>query len=72
MWIRKPIRVGNSLAIIPDRPVRELLGIDRDTELAIPIDGDALRIRPRRRRYAPGGTRTWRAETRLFLVHRGF
>ena len=40
--------VGNSLGIIIDRPVLELLRIDKDTPLDISTDGDALIIRPMR------------------------
>jgi len=66
MQVKRPVRIGNSLAVILDRPVRELLGIERDTELEITLDGDALRIRPRRPGNAPRGPRRWRASTRLF------
>jgi len=40
--------VGNSLGLIIDRPVLELLRIDKDTTLDISTDGDALIIRPLR------------------------
>ncbi len=38
--------VGNSLGLIIERPVLELLRIDKDTLLEISTDGDVLIIRP--------------------------
>lgn len=38
--------VGNSLGLIIDKPILDLLGIARDTPLEIKTDGDALIIRP--------------------------
>jgi antitoxin MazE len=40
--------VGNSLGLIIDKPVLELLRIDKDTPLDVSTDGDALIIRPMR------------------------
>ncbi len=39
-------RIGNSLGLILDRPVLELLQIDEDTPLEITTDGDVLTLRP--------------------------
>jgi len=47
--IKKLVAVGNSLGLIIDRPILELLKIERDTPLEITTDGEALIIRP-----APG------------------
>lgn len=44
--IKKLVAVGNSLGLIIDRPILELLRIDRDTPLEISTDGEALIIRP--------------------------
>ena len=44
--IKKLSAVGNSLGIIIERPILELLGITRDTPLEIKTDGEALIIRP--------------------------
>lgn len=44
--------VGNSLGLIIDKPVLELLRIDKDTPLDISTDGDALIIRPLRDQHA--------------------
>ena len=38
--------IGNSLGLIIDKPILDLLGISRDTPLDIKTDGDALIIRP--------------------------
>ena len=40
--------IGNSLGFVIDKPVLELLRIDRDTMLDVSTDGDALIIRPLR------------------------
>ena len=41
--------VGNSLGLIIERPILELLKITKDTELEVRTDGDALIIRPLRK-----------------------
>jgi antitoxin MazE len=38
--------VGNSLGLIIDRPILELLGIDRQTQLRVTTDGKILYIEP--------------------------
>lgn len=40
--------IGNSLGIIIDKPILDLLKIERDTPLEITTDGDSLTIRPQR------------------------
>jgi antitoxin MazE len=44
--IKKLSAVGNSLGLIIDRPILELLDITKDTALEIKTDGEALIIRP--------------------------
>ncbi|MBI4964524.1 MAG: AbrB/MazE/SpoVT family DNA-binding domain-containing protein [Desulfomonile tiedjei] len=44
--IKKLTKHGNSLALIIDRPVLELLKIDSDTPLEISTDGQVLLISP--------------------------
>ena len=44
--IKKLTRHGNSLALVIDKPVLELLNIDADTPLEITTDGRALVITP--------------------------
>jgi hypothetical protein len=38
--------IGNSLGLIIDRPILELLKIDKNTPLEIETDGTSLTIRP--------------------------
>jgi antitoxin MazE len=38
--------VGNSLGLIIDKPVLELLRVDRETTLELSTDGESLLIRP--------------------------
>ena len=54
--IKKLSKHGNSLALVIDRPILELLGIDERTSLSISTDGQALVIVPvrdkkRRKRF---------------------
>ena len=44
--IKKLTAIGNSLGVIIERPILDLLGIDRDTELEIKTDGVGLTIQP--------------------------
>lgn len=45
--VKKLVRHGNSLALVLDRPVLELLKIGEDTPLQIEtVDGKSLQIRP--------------------------
>ena len=44
--IKKLTRHGNSLALVIDRPILELLHIEPDTPLDVRTDGDKLIIRP--------------------------
>ena len=48
--IKKLSAIGNSLGLVIDRPILELLNIDKDTPLEIKTDGEALIIRPARGR----------------------
>lgn len=43
---KKLTPMGNSMGILIDRPVLDLLGIDRDTTLEIRTDGRAIIIEP--------------------------
>lgn len=42
--------VGNSLGLIIEKPILELLNIDRDTDLEMTTDGQRLLIEPVRRK----------------------
>ncbi|MBI5526026.1 MAG: AbrB/MazE/SpoVT family DNA-binding domain-containing protein [Deltaproteobacteria bacterium] len=44
--VKKLAIVGNSLGIIIDRPILDLLNIDKDTPLDVSTDGKSLIIRP--------------------------
>lgn len=44
--IKKLSTVGDSLGLIIERPILELLGITKDTPLEVKADGEALIIRP--------------------------
>lgn len=55
--IKKLTRHGNSLALVIDRPILDLLKVDPDTPLELATDGDVLIVRPlrdqgRRARFA--------------------
>ena len=41
--------IGNSLGIVIEKPILELLDIDRETELDVRTDGERLIIEPVRR-----------------------
>lgn len=47
--IKKLSAIGNSLGLIIDRPILELLDITKDTPLEIKTDGEALIIRRARK-----------------------
>jgi antitoxin MazE len=47
--VKKLSRIGNSLGVIWDRPVLELLQIDENTPLEITTDGDVLMLEATRR-----------------------
>jgi antitoxin component of MazEF toxin-antitoxin module len=46
LMIKKLSAVGNSLGLIIERPILELLDITKDTPLEVKTDGEALIIRP--------------------------
>ena len=54
--LKKLSKHGNSLALVIERPILELLGIDEQTTLDISTDGQALVIapvhgKPRRKKF---------------------
>jgi antitoxin MazE len=67
MMVKKLSAVGNSLGVIIDRPILELLDITRDTQLEVRTDGEALIIRPIRK--APLAERALAAADRLMTAH---
>ena len=48
--IKRLTAIGNSFGLIIEKPILELLDIDKDTLLEVQTDGDALIIRPQRSR----------------------
>jgi antitoxin component of MazEF toxin-antitoxin module len=48
MISKKLSQIGNSLGLVIDKPILDLLSIDRETELEIRTDGESLIISPRR------------------------
>jgi antitoxin MazE len=62
--------IGNSLGIIIEKPILELLDIDRDTELDMRTDGNRLIIEPvrrnRRQRVAAAARRVMDAHEETF------
>lgn len=49
MMVKKLSAVGNSLGLIIERPILDLLDITKDTPLEIRTDGESLIIRPVKR-----------------------
>ncbi len=46
---KKLTAIGNSLGVVIEKPILELLQIDRDTELEMHTDGERLLIEPVRK-----------------------
>ena len=67
MMVKKLSAVGNSLGLIIERPILELLDINKDTPLEVKTDGEALIIRPVRQ--APLMDRALTAADRLMDAH---
>jgi len=44
--LKKLTTIGNSLGIIIERPILELLAIDKETPLEMTTDGEVLILRP--------------------------
>ncbi len=67
---KKLSAVGNSLGLVIEKPILELLRIDRDTELEVRTDGDRLIIEPvrseRRKRIAAAAKRAIARHDRTF------
>lgn len=49
---KKLSAIGNSLGVVIEKPILELLKIDRDTELEVRTDGERLIIEPIREKRA--------------------
>lgn len=64
--IKKLTAIGNSFGLIIERPILELLDIDKDTVLDMTTDGEALVIRPVREDHR---TRVREAAQRMMDTH---
>jgi antitoxin component of MazEF toxin-antitoxin module len=64
--IKKLTAIGNSLGIIIERPILELLDIDKDTPLDMTTDGEALVIRPVREHHR---ARVRKTAQRMMGIH---
>jgi antitoxin MazE len=65
--IKRLTKHGNSLALVIDRPILELVGIDPDTDLDISTDGQVLIVAPIR-----DAKRRKKFETALEKVNRKY
>lgn len=66
---KKLTAIGNSLGIVIEKPILELLDIDRDTELEMRTDGNLLILEPvrrRRKRVAEAARRVMNAHEETF------
>jgi antitoxin MazE len=64
--IKRLTAIGNSLGLIIERPILDLLDIDRTTPLEIKTDGEALIIRPVRDKHE---ARAKRSAERMMDLH---
>ncbi len=64
--IKKLTPIGNSLGLIIEKPILDLLNIDRNTRLEVRTDGEALIIRPVRAEHR---ARVHEAAERLMERH---
>ena len=66
---KKLTAIGNSLGVVIEKPILELLDIDRDTELEMRTDGKLLILEPvrqRRKRVAEATRRVLDAHDATF------
>jgi antitoxin MazE len=66
--IKKLTAIGNSLGLIIERPILELLKIDKDTPLEVRTDGEGLIIRPAAH---PKKARVRAGASRMMKAHEG-
>ena len=69
--VKKLTKHGNSLALVIDRPILDLLNIDHDTPLDITTDGKSLIVvpavpSPRRRKFEEAQALVHRQYSRAF------
>jgi antitoxin component of MazEF toxin-antitoxin module len=61
--------IGNSLGLIIDKPILELLRIDKDTPLELETDGQTLIIRPVRDKKEERRSRVREATGKMMDAH---
>ena len=71
MYVKKLTRQGNSAALIIDRPLLDLMGIDSDTPLKVTVEGRKLIVEPldkeeRAARFKKVTEKTGRKNAELF------
>lgn len=66
--IKKLSAVGNSLGLIIERPILDLLDITKDTQLEVRTDGESLIIRPLKRTKKE---RVRESAKRMMAIHDG-
>ena len=71
MMIKRLTRQGNSAALIIDRTLMDLLGIDQDTELKLTVTGRKLMIEPieeteRSKKFKEASARVMKKNAELF------
>jgi len=47
--VKRLTSIGNSLGVIIEKPILDLLNIDRTTDLEVKTDGEAILLRPVRK-----------------------
>ena len=65
--VKKLTKHGNSLALVIDKPILELLKIDQETPLEVSTDGKKLTIAP-----APVSSRRKKFEDAQSMAHRRY
>jgi antitoxin MazE len=71
MLSKKLIPVGNSLGLVIDKPILDMLSISKDTELEIRTEGNALIIMPVRKDKEHERERSFRDALQWVIEHHG-
>ena len=71
MLSKKLIPVGNSLGLVIDKPILDMLSISKDTELEIRTEGNALIIMPVRRGKEQEREKAFRDALKWVIEHHG-
>lgn len=71
MLVKTLTRLGNSSALVIDRTLMNLMGIDPETPLKVTVEGRKLTVEPlsdkeRAKQFTAAMTRTGRKNARLF------